>query len=202
MSTKRLPRILGSIVLLGVLLTAFGVGAVLPPTDTPAPVVIQRTPERGEELSVDGAIELVFDRAMDQGAVEAALSLTQYPEGDAVSGWFAWPDERTVRFQPARSLSRDTEYRVTLGRQAADANGQTLLEAFTFRFRTVGYLEVSQVIPSPGTQDIEADSTITVMFNRPVVPLIAVSDPKASGLPHPLEPVSYTHLTLPTSDLV
>ena len=186
MGTKRLPRVLGSIVLLSVLLTVSVLGTEPPLAEAPAPVVIQRTPERGEELSVDGAIELVFDRAMDQGAVEAALSLTQYPEGDAVSGWFAWPDERTVRFQPGRSLSRDTEYRLTLEKQAADVEGCTLAEAFAFRFRTVGYLEVSQVIPAPGTQDIEADNTITVMFNRPVVPLLAVSDPKASGLPHPL----------------
>jgi len=66
-------------------------------------------------------------------------------------------------------------------------DGRTLDEAFTFRFRTVGYLEVSQVIPAPGTQETQTDSTMTVIFNRPVVPLLAVSDPKAAGLPHPLE---------------
>ncbi len=187
MSTEKLPRLLGAIVLLSVLLTVCGVGTEPPLADVPAPVVIQRTPERGEELSVDGAIELVFDRPMDRAAVEAAFSLTQYPEGDVVSGWFDWPDERTVRFQPARSLDRDTEYRVILSSEAADLDGRTLDEAYTFRFRTVGYLEVSQVIPAPGTGETEADSTVTVIFNRPVVPLIAVSDPKAARLPHPLE---------------
>ena len=187
MSTKKLLRLFGFIGTLSVFLATYGLGAQIQFDNTPSPVVIQRTPERGEELSVDGTIELVFDRAMDHAAVEKAFSLLRYPEAETVSGWFDWPDERTARFQPARSLSRDTEYRVALTSEAAGVDGHTLIEAFTFRFRTVGYLEVSQVIPAPGTQDIEADGTITVMFNRPVVPLVAISDPKAAGLPHPLD---------------
>ena len=35
-----------------------------PPPGTVSPVVIQRTPERGEELPPDGVIQLVFDRAI------------------------------------------------------------------------------------------------------------------------------------------
>ena len=57
MNTKRLPRILGSIVLLGVLLTAYGVGAEPPLAEAPAPVVIQRTPERGEAFHVPNEME-------------------------------------------------------------------------------------------------------------------------------------------------
>jgi len=158
----------------------------IPPYTPPAvsnvsPVIIQRTPERGEELPVNGTIELVFDRAMDRLTVERAFQISPQVEGR-----LEWADERTVRFKPARDLKRATDYYVTLGPTAKAADGNHLDGAYRFRFRTVGYLEVAQVIPAPGAQDVEAPSTITVIFNRPVVPLRAISDPAYGELPQPL----------------
>jgi len=147
-----------------------------PPPGTVSPIVIQRTPERGEELPPDGVIELVFDRAMDKGSVEAAFLV-----GPDISGSIEWTDERTVCFKPARALMRDTEYQVTLGPEAKATDGNLLDGAYRFRFRTVGYLEVAQAIPAPDTEDVEAASTITVIFNRPVVPLTAISSPPTGG---------------------
>jgi uncharacterized protein YfaS (alpha-2-macroglobulin family) len=152
-----------------------------PPHGTVSPVVIQRSPERGEELSLGGSIELVFDRSMDRASVEQAFKVD--PE---VSGKLEWTDERTVRFEPARDLQRGAEYYVTLGPEAQASDGSPLDGAYRFRFRTVGYLEVAQVIPAPDTGDVEAASTVTVIFNRPVVPLRAVSDPATADLPQPV----------------
>jgi len=152
-----------------------------PPPDTVAPVVIQRTPERGEELPPGGAIELIFDRPMDKSSVEAAFLV-----GPDVSGNIEWADERSVSFKPDRDLERDTEYYVTVGSEAKASDGNPLDGAYRFRFRTVGYLEVAQVVPGPGAQDVEADGTVTVIFNRPVVPLTAVSDPVYAELPQPV----------------
>ncbi len=194
MNVKRLQPIVSALVLLSLLLSACGEATTTPtPTPTPrppyvppppgtvSPIIIQRTPERGEELPLDGEIELVFDRPMDRDAVESAFSLSP-----AVEGAFAWQDERTLRFKPSAPLARDTRYEVYLGANATDAEGQPLDGAYYFQFRTVGYLEVSQVIPAPDTTETEASSTITVMFNRPVVPLLAVSDPATASLPNPL----------------
>ncbi len=147
-----------------------------PPPGTVPAVIIQRTPERGEELPPDGAIELVFDRAMDRASVEAAFQVS--PE---VGGDIEWPDERTIRFKPVRDFKRDAEYQVTVGPRAKATDGNPLDGAYRFRFRTVGYLEVAQVIPAPDAEDIEAESTITVMFNRPVVPLTAISSLPVGG---------------------
>ena len=194
-------RFLSGIVLLGIVLTGCRpAGTVTPslPTDTPFPTptmppytppppgvvpaaVIQRSPDRGEELPPDGAIELVFDRPMDRASVEAALSITPKVDGDVT-----WVDDRTVRFKPARDLKRDAEYYVTVAADAKTSEGDPLDGAYRFRFRTVGYLEVTQVIPAPDTTDVEALSTITVIFNRPVVPLTAISDPAYADLPQPL----------------
>jgi len=118
---------------------------------------------------------------MDHGSVEDAFQVS--PE---VSGSLEWADERTVRFKPARDLKRDTEYRVAVGPKAKATDGNLLDGAYRFRFRTVGYLEVTQVVPAPDTENVEATSTITVIFNRPVVPLTVVSDPAYADLPQPL----------------
>jgi hypothetical protein len=152
-----------------------------PPVRDVAPVVIQRTPERGAELPPDGTIELVFDRAMDRTSVEEALQVQP-----GVKGSVEWADERTVRFKPARDLKRDAAYQVTVGAQAKASDGESLVDDYRFDVHTVGYLEVSQVVPASGAADVEAESTITVMFNRPVVPLTTVSDPAYEDLPHPL----------------
>ena len=45
------------------------------PEDTISPVVIGRAPARGAELTPDGAVELVFDRAMDRPSVESSFQL-------------------------------------------------------------------------------------------------------------------------------
>jgi len=151
-----------------------------PPEAVPA-VVIQRTPERGQELAPEGTIELVFDRAMDRPSVEAAFELNP-----PVRGEFEWADDRTLRFQPARALDRDAEYEAIVAPEAQAADGNPIDGAYRFRFRTVGYLEVAQVIPAPDSEDVEAGSTVTVIFNRPVVPLTAVSDPAFADLPQPV----------------
>jgi hypothetical protein len=145
-------------------------------------VVLGRTPARGEELAPAGAIELVFDRPMDKASVQTALSLAP-----GVAGNVEWPDARTVRFRPAQPLARATLYDVVLGQGARATDGAQLDGAYQFRFATAGFLEVGQTIPADGAPDVQAGSTITVLFNRPVVPLTTVS----GGTPAPPSPVTF-----------
>jgi hypothetical protein len=131
-----------------------------------SPQVIDQNPYPGQEAAPDSDIQLIFDRAMDRSAVESAFKV--YPE---TKGSFDWKDERTVVFTPAEKLARAGVYDVVVDQRAKDANGAPLNQAYQFRFATAGYLEVAQVIPAQGTSDAEAATRITVMFNRPVVPL-------------------------------
>jgi uncharacterized protein YfaS (alpha-2-macroglobulin family) len=131
-----------------------------------SPQVIDQNPYPGQEAATDSGIQLIFDRAMDRSAVESAFQV--YP---STKGSFAWKDDRTVVFTPAEKLARAGVYDVVLDQRAKDANGAPLNEAYQFRFATAGFLEVAQVIPAQGTSDAEAATKITVMFNRPVVPL-------------------------------
>ncbi len=161
---------------------------VVPYTPVPAgmlsPVVVQRSPKRGERLSPDGSIEVVFDKAMDTQAVAKAFKVAVAGRDAAVQGELSWPDARTLRFSPSELLPRDTVYDVILTQDALAEAGEPLREPYTFRFAIAGYLEVAQVIPAPDTMDVETDANITVIFNRPVVPLTNLQE--MEDLPDPL----------------
>ena len=150
------------------------------PADNVAPVVVQRSPERGEELASDGVVQLVFDRQMDRGSVEAAFSIAP-----AAPGRLEWADERTLRWVPAAPLARAAVYDVLLTQGAKATDGAALNDAYQFRMATAGYLEVAQALPADGTQEVEADAVITVVFNRPVVALKIVEE--QNTLPQPLQ---------------
>ncbi len=155
------------------------------PTDTPTPLpplpprLAYYTPARGEEQALDGSVVLTFDQPMDAGAVEAAFTIE--PE---VDGSFSWPDERTLIFEPKTTLARATQYRVAVDEAALSADGLPLRQPVDLRFATVGYLEVTAVQPADGTEEIGMDTRVTVMFNRPVVPLTSIG--QQADLPQPL----------------
>jgi uncharacterized protein YfaS (alpha-2-macroglobulin family) len=154
------------------------------PQDSVAPIIIQRTPATGEELPPDGSVELIFARPMDKASVEGAFSLVEYKTSGAVKGQFSWINDRTLRFVPAQPLPRDGVYRALLGANARDAQGSAAGDASAFTVKVVGYLEVAQVLPKPGAQDVDPAGTITVIFNRPVVPLTTIAE--QANLPQPL----------------
>ncbi len=149
------------------------------PEDVVSPVVVQRTPQPGERLAVRGAIKVVFDRAMDRASVEKAWQI-QPP----VAGALAWADSRTLTFQPASDLPRGAVFDVALTQDARAEDGAPLRQPFVFRFETQGHLEVGQTIPADGAADVQPDTIVTVIFNRPVVPLTTLQ--QQAGFPQPL----------------
>ena len=153
------------------------------PTPTPLPPmppqVVDRQPARGEELPVDAPLLIRFDQPMDQQSVQKAFSIEP-----PVVGRFEWADDRTVLFRPQGELERQADYNVQIGPAAASALGLPVEQPYTLRFQTVGFLQVSQTLPADETPDVDVDSTITVLFNRPVVPLVHSSQQR--DLPQPL----------------
>jgi len=154
------------------------------PTDVDTPIVLGRSPRLGENLPLEGGVQLVFDRAMDQDAVTGAFSLQQAGTSANIKGAFTWLDDATLQFQPAQPLRRGVMYDVILTQAAADPQDNPLRDPYLFRFETFGYLKVNQVIPAPGAADLETKPKITVIFDRPVVPLTSLSE--MEKLPHPL----------------
>ncbi len=156
------------------------------PTPMPTPVVsrlppilVARTPEPGQEMTPQMPLRLVFSEPMDRASVEANLRVIP-----AVAGRFAWEaGDRIVRFLPQTPWRPDTEYEVRL-ENAWARNGHPLARPVAFRFRTASPLVVAEVIPAPDARDMDPRAPVTVIFNRPVVPLR--SDLASGDLPQPL----------------
>jgi hypothetical protein len=154
------------------------------PTPTPLPPlppqVIQVAPVRGEEQLLDAPVQLVFDQPMDAASVEAAFTIEP-----AVAGDFEWLTPRMVQFKPAGvGFERATRYAVAVEEKARSQAGLALETPVQFHFATVGFLEVSATQPAEDAAGVAPDAVVTVLFNRPVVPLTGIED--QDNLPQPL----------------
>jgi uncharacterized protein YfaS (alpha-2-macroglobulin family) len=144
------------------------------------PHVIQVTPAPGEEQPLDSPLQVIFDQPMDADSVQQAFRIQPDVTGD-----FEWPFPHVLRFKPmGTGFKRAAHYTVTLDEAARSQAGLALSEPVQFRFTTIGFLEVTTVQPADGSQDIATDASVTLLFNRPVVPLAAIED--QGNLPQPL----------------
>ena len=148
-----------------------------------SPMLLAVEPDSRAELPLDAPISLRFDQPMDQASVEDALQLIT-ADGTPINGRFQWPRADTVVFTPASRLQQAQQYKLTLASSASGQNGQALAAPIDLDLQSLGYLEISRVLPDDGIDDIQTDAAITVVFNRPVVAL--VSSGQQARLPQPL----------------
>ena len=151
--------------------------------DALPPQMIDRKPRRGQKMLPEGPITIIFDQDMNQQATNAAWSLLD-AEGEAVEGEIEWLNFNEFTFVPATPLTSGATYKAKLAMSAGSASGITLVEPLSLDFDVIEELQVSQVFPSDGTDLVESGALITVMFNRPVVPLGIVEE--RDLLPDPL----------------
>ncbi len=177
---SRVLKIFSFLALFSLATGALG-GACVPLAKAPPEplAILSFSPAEGEEVSVDAPITITFNQPMDKESVEKAFSVIPRMEG--IVSW----SKNTFIFRPKEGWLRDTVYRVKLGVEARSATGLSLSRPLEFSFTSVGYLEISAVQPAPNSTDVGVDRSITVVFNRPIVPLVAIEEQK--DLPHPLE---------------
>ena len=151
------------------------------PTPTRAPLpptVVSVTPDRGEEAALAAPVVVTFDQPMDPATTRAAFAIEPKVKGEVkVQG-------NALTFSPAEPLKRKAEYQVTLAESATSAAGLPLQRPVAFKFTTTGMLEVTNTQPADGADQVSTENTITVAFNRPVVPLVGTGE--QAGLPQPL----------------
>ncbi len=162
-----------------------------------APIVLRATPAPGQEQPLDAPLEITFDEPMDRASVEQAFSIEP---GTEAGGTFTWVNDQTLQFTPKGGFERGQSYLVQIATSAKSQAGPALQRPYTLRFSTVGFLEVTNVQPADGTTEVPANAIVTVLFNRPVVPLNAIGS--GTSLPNPLTfvpPVTGTGQWLNTS---
>ncbi|MCE9645317.1 MAG: Ig-like domain-containing protein [Chloroflexi bacterium] len=187
MNNKKLLRLLGALLILALLFTIstsiFLENAPLSIEKEPTGLqVVAQEPIEGQRLDLAPSMVFTFDQDMDK--VKTAESFSLQSGGVGVPGQLTWQNARTVSFVPDSRLTPGTAYLATFSTEAAAADGSSPLENIEIEFTTVDALAVAQVFPAADTQDVDLASSITVIFNHPVVPLTIVEE--QDKLPQPL----------------
>jgi len=142
--------------------------------------VVDSTPLSGEEVSLNTPVTLYFDRLLNCETVNVdVVQFDQVAVNDVSCN-----DNVVTITPPATGYAPATTYTVTVSDDLRGSNGERLFQPYELQFNTTGFLQVTEVLPAPGTADVAGDAVITVIFSRPVVPLGTTED--MAALPDPL----------------
>src|SRR5690606_26426642 len=126
---------------------------------------VDSEPLTGAELGLDMPIQLFFDRPIDCSTVADAFSISPFIEGSIAC------EGTSLTYTPNTNFERANTYVVTVSTDLRGIDGAQLFEALQIEFDTIGFIQVTETFPSNGSFDTLLDTTITVIFNRPIVPL-------------------------------
>ena len=148
------------------------------------PQVIGQEPLTGERLDLSPVIQFTFDRDMDQAKTADSFALLG-PDEKPVPGKGTWLDARTFSFKPDSKLQPSTAYKAIFSTDTTATDGTSPQAAIELDFQSVDALAVGQTFPVTDAEDIDPTTTVTVIFNRPVVPINIKEE--QSDLPQPIE---------------
>ena len=140
--------------------------------------VFEVQPSPSAPLGLKDSVVLYFNRRVDCADAEAAFSVRPALAGELRC------DQFSLSFTPADDYERDRAYAFVITPPLRALDGAPLLDPYEATYTTVGYLSVSEVFPSEQGGAAPVDSAITVVFDRPVVPLTLPS--ALDDLPQPL----------------
>ena len=168
--------------------SAAAVPALLPLTPTPSGLVlVQASPPEGAALSLSGALTFTFSRPLDRSSARRAFRLLDAAQ-QAVAGRVDFPNERTLRFTPAQPLKPESAYTVVFATGLRAADGTTLEAPLRLAYTTEAAFTVLRVFPAEDSRDVPLNADITLVFNKPVVPLTNRESAAAAPLPLKVTP--------------
>ncbi len=172
MQLKQLHMAIVFAMLLSLIAPVAGAQPVFAQASEAAPVLLSTTPANGEVWD-GGPVVFTFDKTMSAAEILVSPSL----EGaTAVQG-------NEAVFTPAAAPDANTRYQFTLASATAE-DGTQLTASQQVSLQASGPLSVAATQPSDGSEDTDPTANITVIFNRPVVPLTGVAE--QGSLPQPL----------------
>lgn len=154
---------------------------------TPQPIsflqVIDSEPQRGAELGLTDAVTLYFDRDLDCTTAQNALSVQPAMDGALTC------EGAVLTFTPAAQFASATPYTFTLADSVRGADGSPLAEPFSLTLSSIGALTVTNTIPSANVADVVVDQRLTIIFNRPIVPLTTLGEADTFPVPISISPI-------------
>ncbi len=140
--------------------------------------VVETIPAPGEEHGLSDPVTFYFDAALDCATAGAGVEIAGAAGTTVCAG-------SSLVFTPDVTLLPATVYTLTIpAATLRSTDGASLAEPFSLELTTRGYLQVTSTIPSDGSAEVESNSEVTVIFNRPVVPLSPLEE--QAGFPQPL----------------
>ena len=149
----------------------------------PYPQIVAQTPPLGQRLGLTPMIEVVFDRPMQPDLTVAAWRFLDL-DGQLLTGKSSWVDKKTFQFQPEQALLAGQKYHAVFSTQATGVDGSTLPGEIQIDYLTTDELNVGQVFPLNESVDVDYKTAITVIFNKPVIPMMTKEE--AAALPSPI----------------
>ncbi|MBP7056890.1 Ig-like domain-containing protein [Candidatus Gracilibacteria bacterium] len=129
-----------------------------------------------QKIDINAPIKIPFSRAMDRVSVENAFHISP-----AVSGKFHWEDNTLIYTPEQSQLKNKQQYRVWIDATAQDMFRKKLQTPFYQQFETAGPIQVLMTLPKDQSDSI--DTPVTVVFDRPMVPVTTLAGSENLGLP-------------------
>ncbi len=130
---------------------------------------------QNQRVSATSELRLVFPEVMDHASVEEHL--TPPADFQAQKRW----DGETLIYTPAQRLESEKTYVFRLGRRALKADGEQLGRDLEFKFYVAGAPALTTHVPARDSTMIPSESKITLIFDRPMVPLTQVQGKNANA---------------------
>ena len=116
---------------------------------------------------------------------KTSSSFSFLANGESVPGQLTWVNARTFVFAPNTQLQPATVYLAVFSTQAIAKDGTFPQKNIEIEFKTIEAFAVAQVFPAPDTQEVDLTSSVTVIFNHPIVPVTIKEE--QGKLPQPLK---------------
>jgi uncharacterized protein YfaS (alpha-2-macroglobulin family) len=133
------------------------------------------TPKFVQHVSARGELRMDLPEAMDEESTIKELSL---PSGLIADS--RWDGAQTLVLKPAAPLETGRTYEIVIGRAALTKKGEALGKDLVFRFVVAGAPKMTALVPSNNANDVPTDAVVTVVFDRPMVPLTQVQGDAAA----------------------
>lgn len=126
-----------------------------------APNISSSSP-KGNDISVDSDIRIVFDQPMDKSSVESKFEVSPRVEGSK-----SWINDTTLVFDPT-TLKKGTTYTISLKKGSNTISGGILESDYSFKFSTLGAVKVTKWDPANSTTGISVKNNVRITFNQAV----------------------------------
>ncbi len=128
-----------------------------------------------QKVSAAGTLHFSFPALMEHASAEEMMTV---PAG--LTGTWAWTND-VLTFDPAVNLQPGKSYTFTLKGNVRKADGNILGRELDFTFTVAGPAKVALRIPEKGSQKVDPGTTITLVFDRPMIPLTQVQGAAAGA---------------------